>query len=84
VDARLIGVEQAGRRVFTLWARLIRSRGKPGERKRTLFVRAFMVYLSGVITVLFPLTYVVYRIRKLVNPGGIRRDVAYFSGRSSR
>lgn len=84
VDPRLIGVEQAGRRVFTLWARLIRSRGKPGERKRTLFVRAFMVYLSGVITVLFPLTYVVYRIRKLVNPGGIRRDVAYFSGRSSR
>ena len=83
VDPRLIGVEKAGRRVFTIWAKLIRSRGGPQDRSRTLRVRAFMVYLVGVITFLFPLTYLVYRIRKLIAPGGIQREVAYFSGRST-
>ncbi len=82
VDPRLIGVEQAGRRVFKIWAKLIRSRGEPGDRSRTLRVRAFMVYLTLVLTLLFPLTYLVYRIQKLVNPKGLQRKVAYFSGRS--
>jgi hypothetical protein len=82
VDPRLIGVERAGRRVFTIWAKLLRSRGAPGDRSRTLWVRAFMVYLTLVLTLLFPLTYLVYRVQKLVNPKALQRKVAYFSGRS--
>ena len=41
-----------------------------------------MVYLVVVLTLIFPLSYLVYRIQKLLNPKGLQRKVAYFSGRS--
>jgi len=81
VDARLIGAEKAGRRVFKIWARLIRSRGRPGDRARTPLLRVFIVYLALVITVLFPITYLVYRIRRVVSSRKLREEVEYFSGR---
>lgn len=80
VDPRLIGVEKRARKIFEVWARLIRSRGAPGNRSRNLWVRVFMVYLVLVIAIIFPLTYVVYRIQRIVNSKGLRDEVRYFSG----
>lgn len=81
VDPRLIGVEKRARRIFELWAKLIRSRGGPGTRSRNRLVRVFMVYLVVVITIIFPLTWVVYRIQRLLKPEALQEQVRYFSGR---
>ncbi|MDX8378038.1 MAG: dialkylresorcinol condensing enzyme [Mariprofundales bacterium] len=79
VIPRLIGVEKAGRRVFTLWAKLIRAMGKPGALLRKPLLLVFMIYLITVILIIFPLTYFTYHIKRLLNPKGIKRDVNYYS-----
>jgi len=79
VMPRLIGVEKAGRRVFTLWAKLISTMGKPGAFLRKPFLLIFMVYLITVITIVFPLTYFTYQFKRLLNPKAIKKDMDYYS-----
>lgn len=76
---RLIGVEKAGRRVFTLWAKLISTMGKPGALLRKPFLLIFMTYLIIVILIVFPLTYFTYQLKRLFNPKALQRDVNYYS-----
>lgn len=79
VIPRLIGVEKAGRRVFTLWAKLISSIGKPEALLRKPFLLIFMVYLITVILIVFPLTYFSYQLKRLLNPKGMAKEVRYYS-----
>ena len=79
VIPRLIGVEKAGRRVFTLWAKLISSMGKPGALLRKPFLLVFMTYLIIVISIVFPLTYFTYQLKRLLNPKGMAKEVSYYA-----
>lgn len=79
VMPRLIGVEKAGRRVFTLWAKLISTMGKPGAFLRKPFLLLFMVYLITVISIVFPLTYFTYQLKRLLHPKAIKKDMDYYS-----
>ena len=79
VIPRLISVEKAGRRVFTIWAKLIRRLGKQGSWLRIPFLLLFMVYLITVISLLFPLTFILYHLKRVLNPKALLKDVDYFS-----
>jgi len=79
VIPRLIGCEKAGRRVFGIWARLIRLIGKQGSVIRAPLLFCFLVYLVTVILLVFPLTYITYRLKRRLNPKGLAREVDYYS-----
>jgi len=79
VNPRLIACEKAGRRVFSVWAKLIRVIGKPKAWLRKPFLLLFMIYLVAVIMVIFPLTYLTYKLKCLLAPKAIKKEVDYYS-----
>jgi hypothetical protein len=81
VNPRFIGVEKAAKRIFKIWAKFIRSKGGPGDLSRRPYVRGYIVYLSVALTLLFPLTYLVYLLQRVFNKKGLQKKVDYFSGR---
>ncbi len=80
VEPRFMGVEKTGKRIFRIWAKLIRSKGGPGDLSRRPFVRGYVVYLVVVIIFLFPLTYLIYLLQRIFNKKGLQKKVDYFSG----
>jgi hypothetical protein len=79
VDPRFIGIERTAKRVFTLWSKLIRSRGGPGAAQRRPLVRCFMVYLVVVLILLFPITYLMYLLQRLLAGETLRRKADYYA-----
>ncbi len=79
VIPRLISIERAGNRVFKLWARVIKSIGTQGSWLRTPFLLLFMVYLVTVISLLFPVTFLLYHMKRVLNPASLAKDIEYFS-----
>jgi hypothetical protein len=79
VNPKLIGNERTGRRVFNIWARLIKAAGPSGSRARKLLLRFFMVYLVVVMVAAFPINYLIYLLQRILNKKGLQKKVAYYS-----
>jgi len=79
VIPRLISVEKAGNRVFIVWAKLIQNIGRQGHWLRIPFLLLFMIYLITVISLLFPLTFILYHLKRVLKPKALLKDVDYFS-----
>lgn len=79
VSARLFSVEKAGQRIFRIWAKFIRAIGKPGSLLRKPFLLIFMVYLITVISIIFPITYFTFQLKRLLRPKSIKKDIVYYS-----
>jgi hypothetical protein len=79
VNPKLMGNERTGRRVFKIWARLIKSVGNSGSSARKLILRFFMVYLVVVMIVAFPFNYLIYLLQRILNKKGLQKKVEYYS-----
>jgi hypothetical protein len=84
VDPRLIFSERAGRRVFTLWSRIIQLGGRPGSLARLPFVAMFCAYLVAVIVTVVPASLLVQRLLRPLLARRLESQRAYFELPSGR
>lgn len=64
VDERLIASEKIGRRSFRIWARLIRTTGRPGTPLRRAVLAFYLVFLVSVILTVVPLSMLLKALLK--------------------
>ncbi|MDR0564582.1 MAG: dialkylresorcinol condensing enzyme [Azoarcus sp.] len=62
VEHHLVLTERAGRRVFNIWSRVIRSCGRPGQWGRIPALILFFAYLILMILTIVPLNIVLQRL----------------------
>lgn len=74
VDARLIPIERRASFVFGKWARLIRRVGGPGATARKPLLLLFMLYLIAAIALLFPLTWLLFQLFRLISPERVQQE----------
>ena len=79
VDPSLLLMEKRVSKVFNLWSAFIRSKGGPGDLKRSRRVRAFIGYLIAAVIVLAPLASIAGRILKVCLKDKIAVETDYFS-----
>jgi hypothetical protein len=78
VDPRLIFSERAGRRVFSLWSRLIRRAGAPGTAARKILLVLFFAYLVAAIITLVPLSLLAQRLMRPLVSRRLESQRAYY------
>jgi len=67
VNEKLIKSEQIGTKSFTIWGKLIRKVGKPGDIKRKPIVLLYLVFLILMIVTVVPLNMIIQTINRKVN-----------------
>lgn len=79
VNERLIILENTGKRIFKKWAKIIRLFGKPGSITRKPILLFFSIYLIMVITLLFPINFLIFGTYKLLFKKRLNSKLEYFS-----
>ncbi len=84
VDPRLIFIERAGHRAFSLWSRLIRLGGAPGSPWRMPLVALFGLYLVAMIIAVVPASLLLQRLLRPLFARRLESGKAYFELPSGR
>jgi len=74
----LVFVDKRANVLFAKWARLIRSKGLPGERSRKPWLKAFNYYLLFAIWILAPIVSLLFLILHLPFLSLIRKETRYY------
>jgi hypothetical protein len=72
--------EQRISKIFAVWSKFIRQKGRPGDPARRLRLRLFIAYLLTAIFLIAPLATVITFVLRTMQKDKINRQVAYFSG----
>ena len=79
VEQRLIFIENTGKRIFKIWARVIRRFGGPGSVRRKPVVLIFSIYLIVVMTIFFPINKLSFLLQKIFNKRKLQTATTYYS-----
>lgn len=65
VNPLLVFIDKRGNFIFSKWSKTIRSKGKPGDKNRIPWLKAFYFYLSCAIWVISPIVSILFLILSL-------------------
>ncbi|MBO0591047.1 dialkylresorcinol condensing enzyme DarA [Cellulophaga sp. E16_2] len=75
----LVVADKRANILFSKWAKLIRSKGKPNDENRTFWLRMFNLYLLFVIWIIAPLVFILFLFTYFPLYGKIKKDKNYYS-----
>jgi hypothetical protein len=84
VDPRLIFSERAGRRMFSVWSRLVRLGGSPGAAARLPLLALFCLYLVAIILAIVPASLLLQRLLRPLLARRLDAQRDYFEAPSGR
>lgn len=73
VDEKLLPSEKIATKSFTIWGKLIRKFGQPGDPKRKPMVLIYLVFLCLIIITVVPINMLIQTLLRKLNPEKIQR-----------